>query len=93
MKLAQSLYREAPWQWSPIAPEQAHTVRNFFLRSYNAPGLHRIRLEGGPMSGRLAAAVILDQPARLASKRCGGLISMGRCNGAQRPPPISRLPA
>jgi len=66
MKLAQSLYREAPGM-EPYRPEQRTPVRNFFLAGSYTRQDYIDSMEGATMSGRLAAAVILDQPARLAS--------------------------
>ena len=58
------LYREAPGM-SPSARSSAIPIRNF-------PGSYTRQdyidsMEGATMSGHLAAAAILDQPARLAT--------------------------
>ncbi|MFM7315045.1 MAG: FAD-dependent oxidoreductase, partial [Cyanobium sp.] len=66
VKLAQSLYREAPGM-EPYRPEQRTPVENFFLAGSYTRQDYIDSMEGATMSGRLAAAVILDRPARLAT--------------------------
>jgi zeta-carotene desaturase len=66
VKLAQSLYREAPGM-EPYRPEQATPVANFFLAGSYTRQDYIDSMEGATMSGRLAAAAILGQPAKLAS--------------------------
>ncbi len=66
VKLAQSLYREAPGM-EPFRPQQRTPVDNFFLAGSYTRQDYIDSMEGATMSGRLAAAAILDQPVRLAS--------------------------
>jgi zeta-carotene desaturase len=66
VKLAQSLYREAPGM-EPFRPQQRTPVGNFFLAGSYTRQDYIDSMEGATMSGRLAAAAILDQPVRLAS--------------------------
>lgn len=66
VKLAQSLYREAPGM-EPFRPEQRTPVANFFLAGSYTRQDYIDSMEGATMSGRLAAAAILDQPVRLAT--------------------------
>ena len=66
VKLAQSLYREAPGM-EPYRPDQRTPVTNFFLAGSYTRQDYIDSMEGATMSGHLAAAAILDQPARLAT--------------------------
>ena len=66
VKLAQSLYREAPGM-EPYRPDQRTPVRNFFLAGSYTRQDYIDSMEGATMSGHLAAAAILDQPATLAT--------------------------
>jgi len=66
VKLAQSLYREAPGM-EPYRPEQRTPVSNFFLAGSYTRQDYIDSMEGATMSGRLAAAAILDRPVTLAS--------------------------
>ncbi|MCP9886067.1 9,9'-di-cis-zeta-carotene desaturase [Synechococcus sp. ATX 2A4] len=66
VKLAQSLYREAPGM-EPFRPEQRTPVSNFFLAGSYTKQDYIDSMEGATMSGRLAAGVILDQPVAMAS--------------------------
>jgi len=66
VKLAQSLYREAPGM-EPFRPAQRTPVSNFFLAGSYTRQDYIDSMEGATMSGRLAAAEILGQPIRLAS--------------------------
>ncbi len=66
VKLAQSLYREAPGM-EPFRPEQRTPVANFFLAGSYTRQDYIDSMEGATMSGRLAAAAILNQPVSLAS--------------------------
>ncbi|MCP9889214.1 9,9'-di-cis-zeta-carotene desaturase [Cyanobium sp. ATX 6A2] len=66
VKLAQSLYREAPGM-EPYRPAQRTPVSNFFLAGSYTRQDYIDSMEGATMSGRLAAAAILDQPVALAS--------------------------
>ena len=66
VKLAQSLYREAPGM-EPYRPDQRTPVSNFFLAGSYTRQDYIDSMEGATMSGHLAAAAILDQPARLAT--------------------------
>ena len=58
VKLAQSLYREAPGM-DPFRPEQNTPVANFFLAGSYTKQDYIDSMEGATMSGRLAAAKIL----------------------------------
>ena len=66
VKLAQSLYREAPGM-EPYRPEQRTPVANFFLAGSYTRQDYIDSMEGATMSGRLAAAAILGRQAELAS--------------------------
>lgn len=66
VKLAQSLYREAPGM-EPFRPEQRTPVSNFFLAGSYTKQDYIDSMEGATMSGRLAAGVILGQPVAMAS--------------------------
>jgi zeta-carotene desaturase len=66
VKLAQSLYREAPGM-EPFRPEQRTPVPNFFLAGSYTRQDYIDSMEGATMSGRLAAAAILDRPVALAT--------------------------
>ena len=68
VKLAQSLYREAPGM-DPYRPDQRTPVTNFFLAGSYTKQDYIDSMEGATMSGRLAAAVILDQPVQLAANQ------------------------
>jgi zeta-carotene desaturase len=66
VKLAQSLYREAPGM-EPFRPEQLTPVANFYLAGSYTRQDYIDSMEGATMSGRLAAAAILQRPAVMAS--------------------------
>ena len=66
VKLAQSLYREAPGM-EPYRPAQRTPISNFFLAGSYTRQDYIDSMEGATMSGHLAAAAILDQPAQLAT--------------------------
>ena len=66
VKLAQSLYREAPGM-EPYRPQQATPIANFFLAGSYTRQDYIDSMEGATMSGRLAAAAILGRPVALAS--------------------------
>jgi zeta-carotene desaturase len=66
VKLAQSLYREAPGM-EPFRPAQSTPVGNFFLAGSYTRQDYIDSMEGATMSGRLAAAAILDRPVTLAT--------------------------
>ena len=68
VKLAQSLYREAPGM-DPYRPEQRTPFANFFLAGSYTKQDYIDSMEGATMSGRLAAAVILEQPVQLAANQ------------------------
>ena len=68
VKLAQSLYREAPGM-EPYRPDQSTPVSNFFLAGSYTRQDYIDSMEGATMSGHLAAAAILDQPAMLATNQ------------------------
>ena len=67
VKLAQSLYREAPGM-EPYRPDQRTPVANFFLAGSYTKQDYIDSMEGATMSGRLAAAAILDRPVALAGQ-------------------------
>jgi len=71
VKLAQSLYREAPGM-EPYRPDQRTPVANFFLAGSYTRQDYIDSMEGATMSGRLAAAAILGHPAALATKSAAG---------------------
>ncbi|MCP9917806.1 9,9'-di-cis-zeta-carotene desaturase [Cyanobium sp. ATX 6F1] len=66
VKLAQSLYREAPGM-EPFRPQQATPVANFFLAGSYTRQDYIDSMEGATMSGRLAAAAIVNAPVALAT--------------------------
>jgi zeta-carotene desaturase len=66
VKLAQSLYREAPGM-EPYRPDQATPVTNFFMAGSYTKQDYIDSMEGATMSGRLAAAAILGRKAELAT--------------------------
>ena len=66
VKLAQSLYREAPGM-EPYRPEQRTPISNFFLAGSYTRQDYIDSMEGATMSGHLAAAAILDRPVKLAT--------------------------
>ena len=66
VKLAQSLYREAPGM-EPYRPDQSTPVTNFFLAGSYTKQDYIDSMEGATMSGRLAAAAILGCKAELAT--------------------------
>ena len=64
VKLAQSLYREAPGM-EPYRPSQTTPVTNFFLAGSYTRQDYIDSMEGATMSGRLAARAILEaSPSR-----------------------------
>jgi zeta-carotene desaturase len=71
VKLAQSLYREAPGM-EPYRPDQRTPVSNFFLAGSYTKQDYIDSMEGATMSGRLAAAAILGRQAQLASNAATG---------------------
>jgi zeta-carotene desaturase len=66
VKLAQSLYREAPGM-EPYRPHQRTPVANFFLAGSYTRQDYIDSMEGATMSGHLAAAAILGQQAELVT--------------------------
>ena len=66
VKLAQSLYREAPGM-EPYRPDQRTPVSNFFLAGSYTRQDYIDSMEGATMSGHLAAAAILGTQAKLAT--------------------------
>lgn len=66
VKLAQSLYREAPGM-EPYRPLQGTPVANFFLAGSYTRQDYIDSMEGATMSGHLAAAAILGQQAELVT--------------------------
>ncbi len=71
VKLAQSLYREAPGM-EPYRPDQRTPVPNFFLAGSYTKQDYIDSMEGATMSGRLAAAAILGRQAELAVNAATG---------------------
>ncbi len=65
VKLAHSLYREAPGM-EPYRPRQVTPVSNFFLAGSYTRQDYIDSMEGATMSGHLAAAEILSRAAALA---------------------------
>lgn len=63
VKLAQSLYREAPGM-EPYRPEQATPIPNFFLAGSYTRQDYIDSMEGATLSGRQAAAVVLASVSR-----------------------------
>ncbi|NET10669.1 MAG: 9,9'-di-cis-zeta-carotene desaturase [Merismopedia sp. SIO2A8] len=59
VKLAQSLYREAPGM-EPYRPDQKTPISNFFLAGSYTQQDYIDSMEGATLSGRRAAAAILD---------------------------------
>ena len=76
VKLAQSLYREAPGM-EPFRPEQRTPLANFFLAGSYTRQDYIDSMEGATMSGRLAAAAILDRPAALATNAAMAATAVG----------------
>jgi zeta-carotene desaturase len=72
VKLAQSLYREAPGM-EPYRPSQRTPVSNFFLAGSYTRQDYIDSMEGATMSGHLAAAAMLDRPVQLAANAATGL--------------------
>ena len=66
VKLAQSLYREAPGM-EPYRPEQRTPISNFFLAGSYTRQDYIDSMEGATMSGHLAAAEILQRQVKLAT--------------------------
>jgi zeta-carotene desaturase len=71
VKLAQSLYREAPGM-EPFRPDQRTPVTNFFLAGSYTKQDYIDSMEGATMSGRLAAAAILGKQVQLATSAATG---------------------
>ncbi len=66
VKLAQSLYREAPGM-EPYRPKQSTPISNFFLAGSYTKQDYIDSMEGATMSGHLAAAAMLGQKVMLSS--------------------------
>ncbi len=66
VKLAQSLYKEAPGM-EPYRPDQSTPISNFFLAGSYTRQDYIDSMEGATMSGHLASAAILSQQANLAT--------------------------
>ncbi|WP_353292748.1 9,9'-di-cis-zeta-carotene desaturase [Synechococcus sp. M16CYN] len=66
VKLAQSLYKEAPGM-EPYRPDQRTPISNFFLAGSYTRQDYIDSMEGATMSGHLAAAAVLGRPVRLAT--------------------------
>lgn len=67
VKLAQSLYREAPGT-DPYRPEQKTPVSNFFLAGSYTQQDYIDSMEGATISGRRAAKVILENTNKIAER-------------------------
>ncbi|HEY9298226.1 MAG TPA: FAD-dependent oxidoreductase, partial [Phormidium sp.] len=67
VKLAQSLYREAPGM-DPYRPPQKTPVANFFLAGSYTQQDYIDSMEGATISGRQAARAILDNAQNIISK-------------------------
>jgi zeta-carotene desaturase len=67
VKLAQSLYREAPGM-DPYRPPQQTPVSNFFLAGSYTQQDYIDSMEGATLSGRQAAKAILDNANQLAER-------------------------
>ena len=65
VKLAQSLYREAPGM-EPYRPDQRTPVTNFFMAGSYTKQDYIDSMEGATMSGRLAATAILATTTTIA---------------------------
>lgn len=76
VKLAQSLYREAPGM-EPFRPEQRTPLANFYLAGSYTRQDYIDSMEGATMSGRLAAAAILNRPVALASNAASAPAGVG----------------
>ncbi len=66
VKLAESLYREAPGM-EPFRPDQSTSVDNFFLAGSYTKQDYIDSMEGATMSGHLAAAAILKKLVNLST--------------------------
>jgi zeta-carotene desaturase len=67
VKLAQSLYREAPGM-EPFRPAQSTPIANFFLAGSYTRQDYIDSMEGATMSGHLAAASILGRVPQAAAR-------------------------
>ncbi len=65
VKLAQSLYREAPGM-EPFRPNQSTPINNFFLAGSYTRQDYIDSMEGATMSGHLASAAIMNTEVNLA---------------------------
>jgi zeta-carotene desaturase len=68
VKLAQSLYREAPGM-DPYRPPQKTPISNFFLSGSYTMQDYIDSMEGATLSGQLCAAAILSQEATLKGNK------------------------
>jgi zeta-carotene desaturase len=68
VKLAQSLYREAP-KMDPYRPDQKTPIGNFFLAGSYTQQDYIDSMEGATISGRRAAHVVLEQATTLAQSQ------------------------
>ncbi len=68
VKLAESLYREAPGM-EPYRPSQTTPICNFFLAGSYTSQDYIDSMEGATMSGHLAASAILQKPVNLATNK------------------------
>jgi zeta-carotene desaturase len=66
VKLAQSLYREAP-KMDPYRPDQKTPIRNFFLAGSYTQQDYIDSMEGATISGRRAARAMLEHAEAIAS--------------------------
>ncbi|HEY9666595.1 MAG TPA: FAD-dependent oxidoreductase, partial [Coleofasciculaceae cyanobacterium] len=67
VKLAQSLYREAPGM-DPYRPPQATPVANFFLAGSYTQQDYIDSMEGATLSGRQAAKAILENAPQFVGR-------------------------
>jgi zeta-carotene desaturase len=67
VKLAQSLYREAPGM-DPYRPDQKTPVPNFFLAGSYTQQDYIDSMEGATLSGRQAAKAILENAQEIVER-------------------------
>lgn len=65
VKIAQSLYREAPGK-DPFRPDQKTPIKNFFLAGSYTKQDYIDSMEGATLSGRQASSYICDAGEELA---------------------------
>lgn len=79
VKIAQSLYREAPGM-DPFRPDQATPVPNFFLAGSYTKQDYIDSMEGATLSGRQCAAAVASRGASI--KKAAALADAARGGGA-----------